>query len=29
MKDWLRASAMEQGRAIMAGLLDPIDQTEA
>ena len=29
MKDWLRASALEQGRAIMAGLLDPIDQTEA
>ncbi|MDB6182857.1 amidase [Paracoccus fistulariae] len=28
-KDWLRASATEQGRAIMAGLLDPIDQTEA
>ncbi|MBK4214489.1 amidase [Paracoccus caeni] len=27
--DWLRASATEQGRAIMAGLLDPIDQTEA
>ncbi|AUH64984.1 amidase [Paracoccus zhejiangensis] len=27
--DWLRASAAEQGRAIMAGLLDPVDQTEA
>ncbi|MCF3974196.1 amidase [Paracoccus salsus] len=27
--DWLRASAVQQGRAIMAGLLDPIDQTEA
>lgn len=27
--DWLRASAAKQGRAIMAGLLDPIDQTEA
>ena len=27
--DWLRASAVEQGRAIMAGILDPIDQTEA
>lgn len=27
--DWLKASAMQQGRAIMAGLLDPIDQTEA
>ncbi|MDM7457899.1 MAG: amidase family protein, partial [Paracoccus sp. (in: a-proteobacteria)] len=27
--DWRKASAMQQGRAIMAGLLDPIDQTEA
>lgn len=27
--DWLRAPAARQGRAIMAGLLDPIDQTEA
>jgi aspartyl-tRNA(Asn)/glutamyl-tRNA(Gln) amidotransferase subunit A len=27
--DWLKASAVKQGRAIMAGLLDPIDQTEA
>ncbi len=27
--DWRRASAVQQGRAIMAGLLDPIDQTEA
>lgn len=27
--DWMRASAVQQGRAIMAGLLDPIDQTEA
>lgn len=27
--DWLRAPAAQQGRAIMAGLLDPIDQTEA
>ena len=27
--DWLRASAAAQGRAIMAGLLDPVDQTEA
>ncbi|MFN4101411.1 MAG: amidase [Pararhodobacter sp.] len=27
--DWLKASATQQGRAIMAGLLDPIDQTEA
>lgn len=27
--DWLRASAVAQGRAIMAGLLDPVDQTEA
>lgn len=26
--DWLKASACEQGRAIMAGLLDPVDQTE-
>ena len=26
---WLRASAVAQGRAIMAGLLDPLDQTEA
>ncbi|MDO5648594.1 amidase [Paracoccus sp. (in: a-proteobacteria)] len=26
--DWLRASATQQGRAILAGLLDPIDQTE-
>ncbi|MDP5306715.1 amidase [Paracoccus spongiarum] len=29
MVDWLRAPAVRQGRAIMAGLLDPIDQTEA
>ncbi|SNR35446.1 amidase [Paracoccus sediminis] len=27
--DWLRAPAAQQGRAILAGLLDPIDQTEA
>ena len=27
--DWLKASAMQQGRAIMAGVLDPLDQTEA
>lgn len=27
--DWLRAPAAQQGRAIMAGLLDPLDQTEA
>lgn len=27
--DWLRASATQQGRAILAGVLDPIDQTEA
>ncbi|AUH33469.1 amidase [Paracoccus tegillarcae] len=27
--DWLTASAAEQGRAIMAGLLDPVDQTQA
>lgn len=27
--DWLRATAAEQGRAIMAGLLSPVDQTEA
>ena len=27
--DWLRASACDQGRAIMAGVLDPVDQTEA
>ncbi|MDO5612649.1 MAG: amidase [Paracoccus sp. (in: a-proteobacteria)] len=27
--DWQRASATEQGRAIMAGLLDPVDLTEA
>lgn len=27
--DWLTASAADQGRAIMAGLLDPVDQTEA
>lgn len=27
--DWLRAPAAQQGRAIMAGILDPIDQTEA
>lgn len=27
--DWLKASATRQGRAIMAGLLDPLDQTEA
>lgn len=29
MVDWLRESAVRQGRAIMAGVLDPIDQTEA
>lgn len=29
MADWMRAPAVRQGRAIMAGLLDPIDQTEA
>ncbi|MFV0302234.1 MAG: amidase [Paracoccus sp. (in: a-proteobacteria)] len=27
--DWLRAPAVDQGRAILAGLLDPVDQTEA
>lgn len=27
--DWLRASAAEQGRAIMAGLISPIEQLEA
>ena len=27
--DWLRAGAVRQGRAIMAGLLSPVDQTEA
>ncbi|MGR3197591.1 MAG: amidase, partial [Paracoccus sp. (in: a-proteobacteria)] len=27
--DWLKASATQQGRAILAGLLDPINQTEA
>ena len=27
--DWLKAPAMQQGRAIMAGVLDPLDQTEA
>ncbi|AGT07418.1 amidase [Paracoccus aminophilus] len=27
--DWLRASAAEQGRAIMAGLISPLEQTEA
>ena len=27
--DWLRAPAAQQGRAIMAGLLDPLDQSEA
>ncbi|MCQ0969481.1 amidase family protein (plasmid) [Paracoccus sp. TK19116] len=27
--DWLKAGAAEQGRAIMAGVLDPLDQTEA
>ncbi|SCY22035.1 amidase [Paracoccus tibetensis] len=27
--DWLKAPAMQQGRAIMAGILDPLDQTEA
>lgn len=26
--DWLKASAVKQGRAVMAGLLSPIDQTE-
>lgn len=26
--DWLKSSAAEQGRAIMAGLLDPVDQAE-
>ncbi|MDB6178920.1 amidase [Paracoccus sp. Z330] len=29
MVDWLRESAVRQGRAILAGVLDPIDQTEA
>lgn len=27
--DWLKATAVEQGQAILAGLLDPVDQTEA
>lgn len=27
--DWLKADALAQGQAIMAGLLDPVDQTEA
>lgn len=27
--DWLKAGAVEQGQAIMAGILDPVDQTEA
>ncbi|MFT4013872.1 MAG: amidase family protein [Paracoccus sp. (in: a-proteobacteria)] len=27
--DWLKASAAEQGRAILAGLLSPVEQTEA
>ncbi|RMC34738.1 amidase [Paracoccus alkanivorans] len=27
--DWLKATAVQQGRAIIAGLLDPLDQTEA
>lgn len=27
--DWLKAPATRQGRAMMAGLLDPLDQTEA
>ncbi|WP_312529705.1 amidase [Paracoccus sp. (in: a-proteobacteria)] len=27
--DWLRASVAEQGRAIMAGLISPLEQTEA
>lgn len=27
--DWLKASAAEQGRAILAGLISPVDQTEA
>ena len=27
--DWLKATAVQQGRAIMAGLLDPLDQAEA
>ncbi|WP_372803173.1 amidase [Paracoccus seriniphilus] len=29
MVDWLRESAVRQGRAMLAGILDPIDQTEA
>ena len=28
-KDWLGASASEQGRAILAGLISPVDQAEA
>ncbi|MTH80050.1 amidase [Paracoccus aestuariivivens] len=27
--DWLKASAAEQGRAILAGLISPVEQTEA
>lgn len=27
--DWLKATAVEQGQAIMAGVLDPVDQAEA
>ncbi|AXC48831.1 amidase [Paracoccus suum] len=27
--DWLKATAVEQGQAMMAGVLDPVDQTEA
>ena len=27
--DWLKASAAEQGRAILAGLASPVEQTEA
>lgn len=27
--DWLRATAVEQGQAILAGLISPVDQTEA
>lgn len=27
--DWLRAPAAEQGRAILAGLISPVEQAEA
>ena len=27
--DWLRATAVEQGQAILAGLISPVDQTDA